>query len=136
MWKFTGCQVEINTLLHPNEHTERILWYRVTQLSWEQSKWCIFSFQSKFSCPKTTQIFLKKIFYQELKISRTTFGKIIFRFNDFWQTLFSKNRPYFWWLTTRLCDILLQNPPSVFIGIQKSIEFHLPTDKFPQPSPH
>ena len=99
-------------------------------------KYGIFSFQSKFSCPKTTQIFLKMIFYEEYVISRTTLGKIIFCFNDFWQILFSKNRPYFCRLATKLCDILLQNPLSVFIGVQKSIEFHLTTYKFPQPSLH
>ena len=57
-------------------------------------------------------------------------------FNDFWQLLFSKNWLYFCRLTTKLCDILLQNPLSVFIGVQKSIEFHLTTSKFQQPSPH
>ena len=49
--------------------------------------------------------------------------KSFFCFNDFWQTLFSKNRPYFWWFSTKLCNISSQNPLSTFIGLQKSINF-------------
>ena len=41
------------------------------------------SFQSKFSCSKTPQMFMKMIFYSEYQISGTTFSKIIFCFNDF-----------------------------------------------------
>ena len=55
----------------------------------------IFSFQSEFWCPKTTQIFLKMIFCQEYETRRTIFSKMIFNFDYFLKLYLVKKGPFF-----------------------------------------
>ena len=51
LWKFAGCQADFNIFLLYKEHTERIFWYHVTQLSWEPSKIGHFQFSRQFFMP-------------------------------------------------------------------------------------
>ena len=51
LWKIIVVQVEFNTFLHLNEHTERICWYLVRQLDAEPSKIGHFQFSKWLFIP-------------------------------------------------------------------------------------
>ena len=129
-------QVKFNTFLHPNEHTERICLYPVTQLDAVLSKIRHFQISKSIFKAKYDLIFLKPKFLFEYQIRTITFIKSIYFFNHSCKTLFSKNVPYFCQLRLKLSYKIQTNPFRMFIRVQKCIEFHLPPYEIPQPYSH
>ena len=133
LWKIIGWQVEFNTFLHPNEHTERICLYLVRQLDAVPSKIRHFQISKSIFEVKCDLIFLKQKFLFEYQIRRTTFIKSIYFFDQSEKTLFSKNEPYFWQLVIKLSYKIQTNPFRMFICDHKTIEFHPTHHEMPRP---
>ena len=103
LWNFSWNQMKFNTFLYSNKHPWRIFWYLVIWFDCEPSK--IGHFQSSKSIfkAKFNQIFLKTIFCLDNQFRWTFLTKSFSSLSLFWKSLFSKNVPYFWWLTIKSC---------------------------------
>ena len=83
-------------------------WFRVVK----DSRFSVFNVNFE---PKMNVIILKMIFVLEYQTRRTTFSNNIVSFIHDHQILFSKNLPYFCWLSTKLSCKISKNPLRMFI---------------------